>query len=129
MFKKLISFFDEFEDRTRSRLSRTPVLYAIIGGFGIALFWYSVTELATAVTFMNQWHALPWFIVSLILLLSSGIFVSYFVGDQIIISGLRGEKKIIEKTEAEISAEESQLEGLFQKVDRLEKKIDLLLKK
>ncbi|MCX6713504.1 MAG: hypothetical protein NTV48_00120 [Candidatus Vogelbacteria bacterium] len=129
MFRKIVGFFDNLEDRARARLSRSPVIYAFIGGIGIVLFWHAITEIAIAIPFMNQWHALPWLIVSLILLITSGIFVSYFVGDQIIMSGLLGEKKIIERTKEEIVSEESQLKDLTEKLARLEKKIDTLLKK
>jgi hypothetical protein len=128
MFKKIINYFDKLEDRTRSRLSRSPVVYAMVGAFGIALFWYSITELAAAVPFMNQWHALPWFIFSLLLLLVSGVFVSYFVGDQIIMSGIRGEKKMIEKSGEEIVKEEKDIAQVLDKLEDLEQKIDELAK-
>ncbi len=129
MFGKIITFFDNLEDKARARLSRSPVIYAFIGGTGIVLFWHAITEIALAVPFMNQWHSLPWLVVSLVILITSGIFVSYFVGDQIIMSGLRGEKKMIEKTSDEIVSEESQIKKLNQKIDNLEQKIDQLLNK
>jgi hypothetical protein len=40
-----------------------------------------------------------------IILLSTGLFVSNFIGNEIIISGLRGEKKLTEKTEVEVRTE------------------------
>jgi hypothetical protein len=41
--------------------------------------------------------------------ISSGLFVSFFVGDKIIISGIKQEKRIDEKTEEEIKKEEDTL--------------------
>jgi len=38
--------------------------------------------------------------------ISTGLFVSFFVGDKIIISGIKQEKRIDEKTEDEIKKEE-----------------------
>ena len=126
---KIINFFDKLEDRARARLSKSPVLYALIGGAGIVLFWHAITELALAVPFMNEWYALPWLIVSLIMLLMSGIFVSYFVGDSLIMSGLKGEKKIIEKTGDEIRAEESELKIILNRLEKIEQKLEELISK
>ena len=132
MIKKVINYFDKLEDRARSRLSRFPVLYAFVGGLGIVLFWHSVTEMAMAIPFLNEWNALPWFVISMIMLLVSGIFVSYFVGDQLIMSGLKGEKKMIEKSQDEIVAEEKEEEKdiikILAKLETLEQKLDAMAK-
>jgi hypothetical protein len=58
--------------------------------------------------------------VSVVLLLVSGLFVSIFVGDSIILSGVMGEKKLIEKTEAELHKEGSELGVIGDKVGREE---------
>ncbi len=44
-------------------------------------------------------------VVSAVILLSTGLFVSFFIGDSILLSGIKGEKKIVEKTEEEIKKE------------------------
>lgn len=121
---KLINFFDKLEDRARARLSQMPVVYAFIGGVGIVLFWHAITEMAIAIPFMNNFNGLPWLVVSLVLLLTSGIFVSYFVGDQLIMSGLKGEKKIIEKTKDEIIAEEAKIKTVINRLEKIEQKLD-----
>ena len=61
-------------------------------------------------------------------LLITGVFVSFFIGDTIIISGIKGEKKIIDKTKEEIDSEanvivkiEEELKQIEQKVEHLEK--------
>ncbi len=120
--KNIVKFFDKLEDKIRGRLSHYPILYAFIGGTGIVLFWRGV------------WHTADNFnlgdITSLVLgsviLLLTGVFVSDFIGNKLIISGLIGEKKISEKEENEIQAEESQLRNLQNTLNKVEKKIEHL---
>ena len=38
IFHKVFKFFDKTEDKTRSKLSKYPVLYAIIGAGGASAF-------------------------------------------------------------------------------------------
>lgn len=116
MLKKINRFFDQLEDNVRGFLSRIPILYALIGGIGVVLFWDGVTELAFSLPFMNGLWA---FVISLIILASTGVFVSYFVGDQVIISGLKGEKKLIEKTREEIAQEEDGQASIKRELDRI----------
>lgn len=125
MIKDIINFFDKLEDRVRYRLSKYPLIYAFIGGVGIVLFWRGVWGLSEEMGFSN----LEVLIISTILLLISGLFVSFFIGDQFIISSLKGEKKIIEKTKDEIVSEVNQLDRLSLKIADLEKKIDVLINK
>lgn len=44
-------------------------------------------------------------VASIVFLLATGLFVSVFIGEKIIISGLKKEKKIFDKTEQEIREE------------------------
>jgi hypothetical protein len=61
---------------------------------------------------------LPWWDGPLSLALGTGItlvtglFVSNFIGNEIIISGLRGQKKLVEKTESEIVSEVETIEEI-----------------
>ncbi len=124
MLRNILNFFDKLEDRIRGKLSHYPILYAFIGGIGIVLFWRGV------------WHTADDFglgsIVSLaigtVLLLLIGVFVSAFIGNKLIISGLVGEKKLEEKAkeeiETEIETEEAQIENLQNAVTRLEEKLE-----
>ena len=61
-----------------------------------------------------------------------GLFVSFFIGDTILISGLKQEKKLTEKTEKEVAEEEVQItleigvgkeEGQLVKMGTLEKSL------
>jgi low affinity Fe/Cu permease len=122
MTKKILKFFDRLEDKTRSRLSRNPLLYALLGGIGIVLFWRGIWHGADELNLSS----LSSIIIGLTILLLSGVFVSAFIGNSIIISGIRGDKKLDEKTADEIQAEEQEIENLKNSISRLEKKIDHL---
>lgn len=122
MLKKLIRFFDRLEDKTRGKLSHIPFLYAFLGGVGVVLFWRGVWHTADD---LNLGSIISLVIGSVILLIT-GVFVSVFVGNRLIISGLKGEKTLVEKTSEEIMAEETQIEQLQKTLNRVEKKIENL---
>lgn len=115
--KKLIRFFDKLEDGVRARLSHHPILYTFIGGIGIVLFWKGVWE--TAETFPSL-HGISSVILSLIFLLPTGLFVSFFIGDNIILSGYKREKKVTERTEAEVRAERDVMAEMAIQLSRIE---------
>jgi hypothetical protein len=124
----LYRFFDHLEDHIRRALSHHPLIYTFIGGIGIVLFWRGVWIIADKTPFVaNEWVSL---IISIIILLGSGLFVSFFVGDNIIISGLRGEHKLIEKSEEELEKEmqEEQLETgeIHEHIHKIEKSLEEL---
>lgn len=139
MLKKIIKFFDKLEDKIRGRLSHYPILYALIGGVGVVLFWRGIWHTADFITdliFSFQQNSsidlgnLPWWdgplslVLGSVLLLSTGLFVFGFIGNEVIISGLKGEKKLAEKTEEEVETEETQLRNLQNTLNKLEKKLD-----
>ncbi len=102
LFKRVIRFFDKLEDKVRGTLSKYPIVYSIIGGVAIVLFWRGVWDTADQIKFLTGPVSI---VISVITLLITGLFASFFVGDQIIISGLKKDKKIIDKTETEIETE------------------------
>ena len=102
MMKKIVNYFDKLEDRVRGKLSHHPIIYSFIGGVAIVLFWRGVWMIADQYAFMT---GLVSVILSVALLLITGLFASFFVGDTIIISGLKREKKLTEKTESEVKEE------------------------
>ena len=63
-------------------------------------------------------------VIGFIILLVSGLLVSFFIGDSIIISGFKKEKKLVEKSELDIlKAEHQQTKEIVAKLDHLEKDI------
>jgi hypothetical protein len=128
ILKRTDTFFDKLEDKVRARLSRHPILYTFIGGFGIVLFWRGVWH--TGDMLEAQGGALGYIfsgpgsiILSVVVLLMTGLFVSFFVGDVIILSGLKHEKKMAEKNEVELAKEEVSISHIEQDMLRLESKI------
>lgn len=85
-------------------LSHHPIPYALIGGIGIVLFWKGVWE--TAEYFPVLFGPVS-IVIGTLILLATGLLVSFFIGDNIIISGFNKEKKLVEKTESEVRAEEA----------------------
>ncbi len=121
MIRKIIQFFDRLEDKVRGHLSRYPILYALIGGIGIVLFWRGVWHTADELPFIsNSWVSI---IIGSAILLLTGIFVSDFVGNRLIMTGLRGEKKMTEKTREEIEEEEAQIRKMQTAVHKIEEEI------
>ena len=125
MIKNIIKFFDKIEDKTKSFLSRHPIIYAFIGGIGIVLFWRWVWHTADIFPFLNGPVSI---IISIIILLITGLFVSFFIGHSIILSGLKQEKKIEEKEISEIETEMDILKkekdlvnGIYSRLEKIEK--------
>lgn len=126
--KKLLRFFDRLEDGIRGKLSRVVFLYAFIGGVCHVLFWRGVWHTADiladkggvwAIIFYEP-YTIIW--VSIILVLI-GLFVSIFIGDSIIMSGIKHEKKVTEKTAEEILNEEDRITKLSNKIQDLKNEI------
>ncbi|EKE19909.1 MAG: hypothetical protein ACD_8C00087G0009 [uncultured bacterium] len=127
-FESIIIFFDKFEDGIRGWLSRRPILYAFIGGSGVIIFWRGIWHwMDFAVEYFSNGYVLDtsvslggliWWdgplsiVIGLLILLLTGIFTSSFIGNEIIISGIRGEKKTVDKTEVEIRAEAESLRDI-----------------
>lgn len=131
MIKQIIYFFDKFEDRVRGKLSRYPILYTLIGAIAIVLFWRGVW-----ITTDQIFSLLPQDILwldgiistgaSIMILLATGLFVSFFINDQIILSGMKREKKLTEKTEHEVRQEKEMLGEVLGKLTKIEKEISTL---
>jgi hypothetical protein len=137
--KDIVIFFDKLEDKIRGKLSHFPILYAFIGGVGVVIFWRGVwhtTDFFTEVIFSYQQNgsidigSLPWWdgplsiLVGSLLLLSTGLFVFDFIGTQAIISGLRGEKRLEEKTEEEVKMETSVIKDIKEEVKEISQRLD-----
>lgn len=122
---KLIKFFDKLEDHVRIGLSHYPLLYSLIAGMGVVLFWRGVWHTADKLEVSSRLGSLVFsgvgsMVIGILILLITGLLVSTFIGDSIIISGIRKDKKLIEKTEQEIEAEikvEDEEKNILQKIE------------
>jgi low affinity Fe/Cu permease len=102
----IIKIFDRLEDRVRGWLSKRPTLYALIGGFAIVLFWRGVWDFADEFAFLTPVVSI---VLSVLIMMVTGTFVSFFIGGRLLISGLMAEKRLDEKTAEEIRDEENEL--------------------
>lgn len=126
MITKIVKFFDVLENKIRAGLSHNPIMYALIGGVGVILFWRGVWHTADLFPFMTGPVST---IIGSIILLLTGVFVSAFVGNKLILSGLKGDKKLAEKTEEEIASEESELKHIEKILEQVEKDVEEIKEK
>jgi len=130
-------FFDKLEDKIRGFLSHYPIIYALIGAVGIVLFWRGIWHTADAISFSllaidgmgtinfpNLADGLISLGFGLILLLPTGLFVADFIGGEVILSGLRGEKKVAEKTEKEVKSEKEILTEIHEELHEISDKLE-----
>lgn len=136
MFNFVTNFFDRLEDKVRVRLSHRSIVYAFIGGTAHVIFWRGIWHTSDMIM-----HGVPLFhdydgnpisgfwgyvfyepftiIWASIILLMTGLFVATFIGERVIISGLKKEKKVTDRTEEEIQKEEDKISALDRKINLL----------
>lgn len=100
--KRIVKIYNHFEIKLRHKLSHWPILYAFIGSIGVVLIWRGVWMIADDINMSGGVSLILGAVISIVV----GLFVSFFVGDKIIIAGIKNEKRIDEKTESEIKKEE-----------------------
>lgn len=122
--KRLAHFFAKMEGRVRGHLSHHPILYALIGGVGTVLFWKGVWETAS---YFDVLYGPGSMLLSIFILIVTGLFVSAFIGDSIIISGLRHEKKVIDKEAHEIFNEEEEIAKIEEKVKEIDTHLETII--
>jgi len=120
--KKIVKFFDKLEDKIRGRLSKYPIIYEFIGSIGIILLWRGIWVIVDSF----DESGIISMILGFIILGLTGLLVSFFVGDQIIISGIRQEKRIDEKTEEEIIEEAVTLLHIHEDVGKIKSEIEMI---
>ncbi len=145
LFKRIYRFGDKLEDRVRRKLSHYPITYAFVGGMGIIIFWRGIWHsMDYLVEFFSRdplmvttgadataiwWDGPLSIVVGTILLLMSGLFVTSFIGNEIIISGIKGEKRLAEKTEQEIEDDAARDAQMMREIDQIVKRLDEVEKK
>jgi hypothetical protein len=118
-------FFDKLEDHVRVSLSHYPLLYSLIGGAGVVLFWRGIWHTADTLENGSRLGSIVFsgvgsIIVGITILLVTGLFVATFIGDSIIISGIKKDKKLIEKSTKEIEEDlkiEDTEKNILQKIE------------
>lgn len=130
----MVKFFDKLEDFAREHLSRFPITYSIIGGTGVVLFWRGVWETADMLSVMHPFFTIIFYppiqlIIATSGLMLTGLMVSVFIGDRIILSGLRHEKKLEERTEELVKEEVLTLKHIQNEIRELKAEIKKLSKK
>ncbi len=131
----------KLEQRITIFLSHRPRLYALVVGVGIVLFWrgvwHSCDQIHAYLTFHNELFTInsfssPWWdgpvslLAGTIILHLTGAFTSSFIGNELILSGLRGEKRLSEKTEGEIKDEVRAISDIQEALVSIEKKMNEL---
>ena len=125
---RIFKLFGRTEYYVRDHLSHHPLWYSFFGGIAVVLFWRGVWETADILSTRNDF--LHWFfygpnqvVFSTLLLLLMGLMVSVFVGEKIIISGLRHEKKVEDMTEEIVEEEVVTLKHLRDEIRSLKAEI------
>lgn len=127
-----MTLFHSLSERIRSFLSHYPKLYALIAGIGIVLFWRGVWHSVDAFHSVIDGTAILWwdgpvsFVVGCVVLYFTGAFVSSFIGNELILSGLRGEKKLNQKTETEVKTEGITIAEIEEELGVITKKLEQL---
>lgn len=125
----ILKYFDKLEDKVRARLSHTSILYAMIGGACTVIFWRGIWHTADLLhsyggvwgIIFNDQVTIIWTVITLLM---TGLFVSNFIGERIIISGLKNEKKTTDKTEMEVDKEEDEIRSMASKISQISKDLE-----
>lgn len=121
IYKKIHHYFDKLEDKIRGKLSKSPLVYSFIGAVATVSIWRGVWGVSDSLN-IPTWISL---FGGIVLAMITGLFVSFFIGDNIVISGLQQEKRTDEKTKEEIIKEENEISEIKQEIRVIK---ELLLK-
>lgn len=134
---------NRLEHRIRGWFSKRPIFYGVIGGIGVVLFWRGVWHTADAIAvyasimaegrattdFVFPWDGPVSALIGAVLLLATGLFVSTFLGNEITISGLRGERQLAEKTEFEVRTETGAIHEIRAEVRKIRERLEAMEKR
>lgn len=115
-------------------LSHHTFLYALITGIGVVLFWRGVWHSVDLIHIyfqgpldldMHPWWDGPLsFIVGCLVLYISRAFVSSFIGNELILTGLRTEKKLAQKTESDLKVEVTAISDIKEEINAIAQKLE-----
>lgn len=131
ILRGIFYFFDKFEDVVRGILAEHPFVYTFIGGTGVVLFWRGIWSTADVVENTGTLPALIFspfgsIVLGVTILLATGLFVSVFVGDSIIMSGIKREKKVVDKTIDDVEEEKSDIQRTLDAVTEIKEEMRVL---
>ncbi len=130
----MLSLFTIIENRIRRWFSHRPIFYGFSAGVGIVLFWRGVWHTMDMIMMhVTHWRFgsemdftgyLWWdgplsLSLGFLILLFTGVYVSSLIGNEVILSGLRGEKQLTEMTERELKTEAGAIAKLQRTLDDL----------
>ena len=136
-----MNIFKKTKRSIQSYLSHYPFFYALIVGIGVVLFWrgvwHSADEIHTTINYFSSGMSMslihtPWwdgplsFLVGIIILYFTGAFTSSFIGNELILSGLRGERKLSERTESNLKSEVNTISDIKDELVLISKKLEIL---
>lgn len=127
----LFVFFDKVEDNIRGVLVKHLFIYTFLGGTGVVLFWRGIWHMADLLENRGGvstilFSPLGSTILGIIILLSTGLFVSVFIGESIILSGIKREKRVIDKTIIDVDTEKAEVEESMGMISDVEKEVKKL---
>ncbi len=125
-------------------MSHRPKLYALVVGLGVVFFWRGVWlgtdfiftyfgsfQNGASINYTSSiwWDAPLSILIGIIILYFTGAFVSSFIGNELILSGLRGEKRLNQKTETEVKTEAQTIDDIKKELDNVRREVEQLEKK
>ena len=124
-------FFDKLEDHIRALLATHKFIYTLIGGICVVVFWRGVWHTADVLEQSTSWGSVLFsplisIVFSVVLLLATGLFVSVFIGESIIMSGLKKDKKVIDKTIEEVENEKGDIKKTLHLIIEVKKELEAL---
>ena len=130
-------FLKNIGKKLQRALRRHPLIYAFVGGVGIVLFWRGIWYLTDFFVFVllvprNQASPIDWsggvdggvsLILGVVLLLSTGLFVSEFLSGQVLMADVKEEEKLTKEAERGIKKESSELPSIEEGLRHIEEEI------
>jgi hypothetical protein len=97
----------------------------VISGIGIVMFYRGLWLVLDEYPFFTGWVTL---VIATMLLMLSGVFVSQFVSNHVILSGIKRDKKMVEKVGEQLKTDTELTQEVLERVKRIEEKLQSLTK-
>ena len=126
IFRKAIDFVSAEDGKMQQYLKKRPILYTFIGGTAVILFWRGIWHTADMIPFLTGPVSM---IIGGLILLVTGLFAfSFFVGEEVLVSDIHKEEKMVSKTEGEIKKEEKEIHTIEATLEKIEQEVEHLHK-